>query len=85
MFGASAANELPDGPASGIRRADDAVPHRLEHLDRATGAAAGSLPDMPRLMKEYYALRGWDPRGFPTPARLRRLGLDDLARHLGVL
>jgi aldehyde:ferredoxin oxidoreductase len=69
----------------GVRREDDALPHRLEHLDRSAGAAAGSLPDMPRLMKEYYALRDWDARGFPTPARLRRLGLDDLARHLGVL
>ena len=69
----------------GVRREDDALPARIEHLDRGTGAAAGSLPDMPRLLAEYYALRGWDPRGFPSPDRLRHLGLDDVAADLRLL
>ena len=68
-----------------MRRADDALPHRLEHLDRATGAAAGSLPDMPRLLADYYALRHWDDRGFPAPTRLEALGLGEIARDLGGL
>ncbi|HUT33923.1 MAG TPA: aldehyde ferredoxin oxidoreductase family protein [Planctomycetota bacterium] len=66
----------------GVCRADDALPHRLEHLDRKTGGAAGSLPDMARLLPETYALRGWDARGFPTPETLRRLALDDVAADL---
>jgi aldehyde:ferredoxin oxidoreductase len=69
----------------GIRRADDALPDRLEHLDRKTGGASGSLPDMPRLLAEYYALRGWDARGFPTPQCLHRLGLDDVAADVETL
>jgi len=27
------------------------------------------------LMQDYYALRGWDTTGAPTPATLARLGL----------
>ncbi len=66
----------------GIRREDDRLPDRFLHLDRKTGGAAGSLPDMARLLPEYYALRGWDEQGFPTADTLRRLGLDDVAADL---
>lgn len=69
----------------GIRRADDVLPARLEHQDRQTGGAAGSLPDMPRLMAEYYAFRGWDDRGIPSPARLAAVGLDDVSADLDQL
>lgn len=66
----------------GIRRTDDRLPDRFTSLDRKTGGAAGSLPDMARLLPEYYALRGWDARGFPTADTLRRLGLDDVVADL---
>ncbi len=61
----------------GIRRADDTVPARLgEPLPE--GAAAGetfSAEDLAKLLEEYYALRGWDENGVPTPETLARLGL----------
>jgi len=66
----------------GIRGTDDRLPGRFTSLDRQTGGAAGSLPDMARLLPEYYTLRGWDERGFPTRDTLRRLGLDDVAADL---
>ncbi|MBM4031120.1 MAG: aldehyde ferredoxin oxidoreductase family protein [Planctomycetes bacterium] len=69
----------------GVRGGDDRLPGRFLHLDRKTGGAAGSLPDMARLLPEYYALRGWDARGFPTPDTLRRLGLDEVAADLMAL
>ncbi len=69
----------------GLRGKDDRLPDRFVRLDRKTGGAAGSLPDMARLLPEYYALRGWDARGCPTPDTLRRLGLDDIAAHLACL
>ncbi|MGC8786671.1 MAG: aldehyde ferredoxin oxidoreductase C-terminal domain-containing protein [Anaerolineae bacterium] len=32
------------------------------------------------LLPAYYRVRGWDPQtGMPTPAKLRELGLEDLA------
>ncbi|MGQ0600409.1 MAG: aldehyde ferredoxin oxidoreductase family protein [Anaerolineales bacterium] len=54
----------------GIRHKDDVLPHRLEHEPRPTGTAAGKLPDMPRLLEDYYRLRAWDADGVPTEATL---------------
>lgn len=73
------------GLRCGIRRPDDTLPDRLLTLDRQTGGAAGSLPDLPRLLRDYYALRDWDPDGFPSPARLTALGLADVADDLSAL
>jgi aldehyde:ferredoxin oxidoreductase len=46
---------------------------KLESLDRTKFL---------RLANEYYALRGWDERGWPTSTRLAELGLDDVAEEL---
>ncbi len=60
----------------GITAADDTLPERLATQPRPSGSAAGSLPDMPRLMAEYYAERGWDPvSGLPSQQRLAKLEL----------
>ena len=49
----------------GIGRKDDALPKRLL-VPKKEGAAAGSSPDMERLMDEYYRSRGWTPDGIPA-------------------
>ena len=54
----------------GISAHDDRLPHRLEHEPRPTGSAAGFLPDMPRILADYYALRRWDADGRPTAEAL---------------
>lgn len=54
--------------AFGVRRKDDALPHRLQFEPRPTGSAAGVLPDMDQMLPRYYALRGWDEDGVPTEA-----------------
>jgi len=49
----------------GISRKDDALPGRfLKPLEE--GAAAGSSPDMERLLDEYYKIRGWTENGIPV-------------------
>ena len=54
----------------GIRASDDRLPYRLENEPRPTGTAAGVLPDMPRLLADYYRLRRWDADGVPTAEAL---------------
>jgi aldehyde:ferredoxin oxidoreductase len=61
---------------------DDRLPkHALVPL--ADGATGGNVPDLNRQLKEYYALRGWDPvTGHPSQERLRALGLESLSAYL---
>jgi aldehyde:ferredoxin oxidoreductase len=40
------------------------------------------VPDVELLLKEYYALRGLDERGYPKKAMLTELGLDELKNRL---
>ena len=54
----------------GISRKDDVLPHRLEFEARPTGTAAGQLPDMQRILPDYYRLRKWDENGAPTAESL---------------
>jgi aldehyde:ferredoxin oxidoreductase len=54
----------------GIGRQDDVLPHRLEHEARPSGSAAGVLPDMNRMLEDYYRLRRWDANGAPMPDAL---------------
>ncbi len=71
--------------AEGFRRQDDTFPAReFEPLE-------GSGSNEPRLTRdelnfmldEYYALRGWDSDGVPTPGRLAELGLEAYGRRMG--
>jgi aldehyde:ferredoxin oxidoreductase len=59
----------------GIGRADDTLPRRLLTEPRPSGGAAGVLPDLDRMLEEYYHVRGWTPDGAPSPERLAVLGL----------
>jgi len=56
----------------GGTRAEDGLPDRL-----VTGApGALGRGELEAMISAYYAARGWDAGGVPTPATLRRLGLD---------
>ena len=61
---------------------DDRLPkHALRPL--AEGPTEGNVPDLNRQLKEYYALRGWDPTtGHPSQERLRALGVESLSAYL---
>ena len=61
---------------------DDQLPkHFLKPLP--DGPAAGNVPDLNRQLKEYYVLRGWDPKtGHPTMKTLQELELEPLSRYL---
>ncbi len=59
----------------GVTRADDTIPYRFLAEPRPSGAAAGVLPDLGRMLPLYYELRGWDAEGQPTREQLEVLGL----------
>jgi aldehyde:ferredoxin oxidoreductase len=54
----------------GITVKDDVLPIRLTTEPRPTGSAAGVLPDMELMLKDYYRLRKWDDNGVPTKEAL---------------
>ena len=63
----------------GISRKDDSLPKRILTEKRGSGGAADNLPPLGSLLNEYYKYRGWDKNGIPTPAKLKELGLGQLA------
>jgi aldehyde:ferredoxin oxidoreductase len=66
----------------GIGAADDRLPRRILTPTKE-GGAAGSVPDIERMLKEYYTLRPLDANGRPAKDKLCSLGLSDLAAKLG--
>jgi len=65
----------------GVTVKDDVLPKRIM-TPLMEGAGAGSIPDVEKLKREYYKLRGLDERGFPREEKLRELGLDELRERL---
>jgi aldehyde:ferredoxin oxidoreductase len=65
----------------GITAKDDVLPKKLL-TPLKEGLAAGSVPDMDLMMKDYYSVRELDDRGFPKKDKLVALGLADIAKKL---
>jgi aldehyde:ferredoxin oxidoreductase len=65
----------------GVSVTADRLPKRIL-MPLTEGAAAGSIPDEALMRKAYYQIRGLDDNGFPTPERLRALGLGWLQEKL---
>jgi aldehyde:ferredoxin oxidoreductase len=65
--------------AAGFDRGDDTLPPRLLSEPVTTGPSKGQVVDLPPMLDEYYISRGWDDGGRPSPAKLERLGLAELA------
>jgi aldehyde:ferredoxin oxidoreductase len=62
----------------GFSSADDTLPERLLNEPVASGPSAGYTVHLEPMLREYYAFRGWDAQGVPTPAKLKELGLEAL-------
>ncbi len=69
----------------GMTRKDDAPPERF-YTAIKSGRGKGQSLERKKLdgaMDEYYALRGWNVKnGTPTTAKLKNLGLGDIAKEL---
>jgi aldehyde:ferredoxin oxidoreductase len=69
------------GSMMGIGSKDDRLPKRIL-TPLKEGTAAGSVPDVEKLLREYYAIRGLDEKGKPRREVLNKAGLEDLAKNL---
>ncbi|MBI2528042.1 MAG: aldehyde ferredoxin oxidoreductase family protein [Candidatus Rokubacteria bacterium] len=62
----------------GVGRAADVLPWRVMHEPIPDGPSAGMRcppEELSAMLDRYYAFRGWDADGVPTPGRLTALGL----------
>jgi aldehyde:ferredoxin oxidoreductase len=61
----------------GFGRKDDTLPARFLTEPLKSGLAKGHVvTDLDTMISRYYELCGWDNNGWPTPDKLRSLGLD---------
>jgi len=65
----------------GVTAADDRMPKRIL-TPLPDGGAAGSVPDVELMLKDYYKARGLDANGRPLKEKLNSLGLSDLTARL---
>ena len=65
----------------GITDADDVLPKRILTPVQG-GAAAGSVPDIKKMKKDYKELRGLNEKGIPTKTKLEEVGLKTLVYKL---
>jgi aldehyde:ferredoxin oxidoreductase len=65
----------------GVTVADDRMPKRIM-TPHTEGGAAGSVPNVELMLKDYYKARGLDRNGRPLKEKLHSLGLSDLAAKL---
>ena len=61
--------------ATGMTSRDDTLPSRLLTDPIPSGPSKGEVSRLHKMLPEYYKLRGWDPEGVPTSAKLKELGL----------
>ena len=65
----------------GMSAEDEKLPKRIM-TPMESGPTAGSVPDMDKMLREYYEIRGIDPDGRPGKERLLELNLEGLATQL---
>jgi len=62
----------------GFSRIDDVLPPRLLTSGRKEGSAAEKNPQLDKMIKKYYQLRGWDKFGRPEINKLEELNIRNL-------
>ena len=60
---------------AGMTAADDTLPSRMLEEPIPAGPARGEVNKLGEMLPEYYAVRGWDEQGRPTPQKLAALGI----------
>ena len=68
----------------GFSSKDDRLPERFTKEPAPAGGARGQVVELDEMLEEYYKLRDLDERGYPSYERMKKLGLEDVARELGL-
>ncbi|MFN3741403.1 MAG: aldehyde ferredoxin oxidoreductase family protein [Anaerolineales bacterium] len=55
---------------------EDTLPPRMLNEPLPEGPAKGKVVELEKMLPAYYAVRGWDEKGWPTPQKLRELELE---------
>jgi aldehyde:ferredoxin oxidoreductase len=66
---------------SGISKFHDTLPERILTLKRKKLFAPEKLPDLDKMLREYYSIRGWTSDGIPRKEKIREL---DLSSYLAI-
>jgi len=66
----------------GVTRKSDNLPKRIFTLALKDGGTKGHLPDIDRLLPDYYDARGWDEHGIPKSETIDALGLNHIKSFL---
>jgi aldehyde:ferredoxin oxidoreductase len=53
----------------------DTLSPRLLNEPLPEGPAKGRVVDLHKMLPDYYKIRGWDEKGYPTRSKLAELGL----------
>lgn len=69
---------------AGISSSEDKLPKRLTEDPIPEGPSKGHVHHLSELLPQYYVARGWDENGIPTEETLKRLGLEDYIKYLGL-
>jgi aldehyde:ferredoxin oxidoreductase len=62
----------------GVDRKADTLPERILNLKREGLHAPERLPDLNKMLDEYYRVRGWDEKGIPRKEKISNLGLENI-------
>ena len=62
----------------GVTEKDDTLPGRFLDEPLTAGPIAGKTVPLGPMLKEYYALRGWNAQGRPDDTKLAELSLDEI-------
>jgi len=68
----------------GLSAKDDWLPERFLKEPAPAGAAKGHVVELEQMLKEYYRLRDYDERGYPSYEKMKEIGLEDVAKELNI-
>ena len=66
----------------GLDREHDTIPHRIATMKFEEGGGAGYVPNLDKMLDEYYDHRNWSRDGIPRPSKLKQLSLDAEAEYV---